>query len=521
MQTSEYLLYKKWDIAIIGGGLSGSATAIELLRRNPSLRVILLESKPEQGDAAGETSSEVGSYFLSRVLGFSDELNRNHLTKQGLRFWFANRKTEALFDSSEIGPKRNAPMPSYQIDLATLSDYALEKASRMGASIVRGAKALSFDIKEGGLQTVLVDLEGERSGVNASWVIDATGSQSLLARDQDWLRLNEDHPIASISGRWSHATGWDDTELQAESPKWADRIQCIRNNATNHILGDGWIAQWIPLQNGDVSIHLVYDKRLFNPPSTDNVAQRFAGVLRSHPVGLKLLENAELIEESVSFSCNLSYYSDTFAGNGFAIVGDAAAYFDPLYSPGMDWMSFSVSATAKLVAEAFEKEDVPKRAIRRHNQLFRKSYDRWFKSIYRDMYYYVGDFELMKHAYRINQGLYCLESVTRLYLFGKDVLTIPAFAHFKSLITTSIMTYANRSLVSIGRKRADVGRFGRHNTSSFCRPPNYCPDWTLPIRLGYAITAFCWFESVEGLFNTGKKAAHVDSDAQSEAIATA
>jgi flavin-dependent dehydrogenase len=43
---------------------------------------------------------------------------------------------------------------------------------------------------------------------------------------------------------------------------------------------------------------------------------------------------------------NLPYFSTTYAGDGFVIVGDAGAFIDPLYSPGMDWIAFTTSRAA-------------------------------------------------------------------------------------------------------------------------------------------------------------------------------
>jgi flavin-dependent dehydrogenase len=46
---------------------------------------------------------------------------------------------------------------------------------------------------------------------------------------------------------------------------------------------------------------------------------------------------------------DLAYYSTTFAGDGFVLVGDAAAFLDPFYSPGMDWIAFTATNAAELI----------------------------------------------------------------------------------------------------------------------------------------------------------------------------
>ena len=69
-----------------------------------------------------------------------------------------------------------------------------------------------------------------------------------------------------------------------------------------------------------------------------------------HPVGREMLADAEFDETDVHWRRNLAYYSTTFAGDGFVLVGDAAAFMDPFYSPGMDWISFTATRAAELIS---------------------------------------------------------------------------------------------------------------------------------------------------------------------------
>ena len=38
-----------WDVIIVGGALSGGAAALELLRRNGELRILIIESSEQHG----------------------------------------------------------------------------------------------------------------------------------------------------------------------------------------------------------------------------------------------------------------------------------------------------------------------------------------------------------------------------------------------------------------------------------------------------------------------------------------
>ena len=92
-----------YDAIIVGGALSGSATVLQLLRRQPGLRVLMIEKSDHFGRRVGESTVEISSYFLGRVLGLTGYLNEEHLCKQGLRFWFSNEDCQDLGDCSEVG----------------------------------------------------------------------------------------------------------------------------------------------------------------------------------------------------------------------------------------------------------------------------------------------------------------------------------------------------------------------------------------------------------------------------------
>ena len=61
----------RWDVIVVGGALSGASTACLLLRRNPRLRVLILERTTQLKRRVGESTVEISAYFLGRVLGLS------------------------------------------------------------------------------------------------------------------------------------------------------------------------------------------------------------------------------------------------------------------------------------------------------------------------------------------------------------------------------------------------------------------------------------------------------------------
>jgi 2-polyprenyl-6-methoxyphenol hydroxylase-like FAD-dependent oxidoreductase len=66
---------------------------------------------------------------------------------------------------------------------------------------------------------------------------------------------------------------------------------------------------------------------------------------------------------------DLSYSTRTFATDGVVLVGDAAGFIDPFYSSGMDWITFTTAAAARLIADE-RRESGFDDAVNAHNRIF-------------------------------------------------------------------------------------------------------------------------------------------------------
>ena len=339
-----------YDVVVIGGSLSGAATATLLLRKNPGLNLLIVEKSTHFTRRVGEATVEISAFFLGRILGMTQHLNDSHLVKQGMRFWFANNEVTALNQASELGGRYQVRLPSYQLDRAVFDEEVLRRACDAGAKLLRPASVTRVILSPGGEQTITLRTGEKSEVVRARWVVDASGVAALLARQQGWWRLNSAHPIAAAWGRWKGVKDWDGYELAEKYPEWASAPYGIRGTATNHVVGDGWWSWWIPLKGGDVSVGLVFDQRLVRwPQEGGKLGDRLKSFLMQHPVAREMLADARLIEGDVHWRKDLAYYSTTFAGDGFVLVGDAAAFMDPFYSPGMDWIAFTAASAAELI----------------------------------------------------------------------------------------------------------------------------------------------------------------------------
>ena len=504
MDTESSGAESNYDVVVIGGALAGGATATLLLRQNPGLRLLIVEKSERLGRRVGEATVEVSAYFMGRVLGLTQYLNESHLVKQGLRFWFANKEVKNLSEASELGGRYQVRLPSYQLDRATFDEEVLRRACLAGAELLRPASVLDVQLADGGDQTITLKNGAGPKTVRARWVVDASGVGALLARKNGWWKSNTAHPTAAAWSRWKGVKDWDGRELSEKYPEWASAVYGIRGTATNHVIGDGWWSWWIPLKGGDMSVGVCFDQRLVDwPQEGGRVGDRLKTFLMKHPVGRELLVDAEFDQEDVHWRKNLAYYSTTFAGDGFVLVGDAAAFMDPFYSPGMDWISFTTSSAAALITAQQQGEPMAER-VARHNRDFANSHRCWFEAIYKDKYEYMGEFDLMSLAFTLDLGLYYLGIASQPFKNGPKALLIPPFSEAISRPFFHFIRTYNRRFAQIARRRRRLQLLGRSNRSKRCLIPGFTLKSSDLTALIKALGKWLWLEMREGWHSWGE-----------------
>jgi len=70
----------EFDVAIVGGAFSGAATALLIKRRRPGTRILIIEKATVFDRKVGESTNEVSSCFLTKVLGLTSYLGHRRVT---------------------------------------------------------------------------------------------------------------------------------------------------------------------------------------------------------------------------------------------------------------------------------------------------------------------------------------------------------------------------------------------------------------------------------------------------------
>ncbi len=341
---------ERHDVVICGGGLAGLLLARQIRQELPHRSVTVLERTerplPDACHKVGESSVETGSQYLER-LGLEQYLLDNHYVKLGLRF-FPGGGELPLQERLEVGPSAEPIVRSYQIDRGRFESDLRGMLEEDGVDLREGVRVREFEIGKGETEhRVAYEQDGARQTLNARWVVDATGRAAVL-RSQLKLKRGSQH---EASAGWFRVAGrLDISDLVPKSEEEWHRRPCAdeRWRSTNHFMGTGYWAWVIPLATGHTSIGLVVHEESHPFSSVSSLENVMAFLREKEPVLAAALESYEVKD----FLCLRKYthaIARSWSADRWAIVGEAGAFVDPLYSPGTDFIAFANCFTTEMM----------------------------------------------------------------------------------------------------------------------------------------------------------------------------
>jgi hypothetical protein len=287
----------------------------------------------------------------------------------------------------------------------------------------------------------------------------------MIARKKQMLHPLQEHPTSAVWARFRNVKDLDGDELSGNPTDPFVRFTVgARRLATNHFTGYGYWIWFIPLKGGETSVGLVWDKRLVDPPGA-NAQDKLLRFLQTNPITRELIEHAEIVPDDARSYGHLPYLVDRVAGVGWSLVGDAAGFLDPFYSPGLDQMAYSVSWTIELIRKNGMSPNRAKFAeeIALHNKRFGQYLLYLFQSIYKDKYYVMGDYDTMAIAFLLDTALYYYALVIPLYRWSRDRMLQTPFYGDYSTPAMRVMSFYQRRLVRIAKRKKQLGIYGRRN----------------------------------------------------------
>ncbi|MBL0308382.1 MAG: FAD-dependent monooxygenase [Bacteroidetes bacterium] len=388
-------MQRNYDVIILGGGLAGLTLSIQLKLSKPDIKILVLERRktaaPEAAHKVGESTVELGSHYLREVCGLKDYLEKHELPKYGLRFFFKSNTKEDIASRVELGPRKWLYTPSHQLDRGTLENHLMEKSKEMGCEVMIDAtvKDVAFGKEK---SSVTYKHKGEEYTATGRWVADASGRGSVLKRKLGFEKPMEHHADAV----WWRLKGVVDITNWSDNEEWRNYPEVkLRYLSTVHFLDKGYWVWVIPLGTKNTSIGIVADPA-FHPLETYDTYEKALEWLKvNEPLCYKMLEPET--PNKLDFMRLKHYAHDTgraYDGvDRWGVVGEAAAFLDPFYSPGTDFIAMSNTWLGDLIIRELNGEDVGFRA-----EIYEQTYLNFVKSwipIYKDKYQLMGHTQVM------------------------------------------------------------------------------------------------------------------------------
>jgi flavin-dependent dehydrogenase len=448
----------------MGAGMAASILVIQILRERPGTRVAMIESSTEFPKKVGESFSDVTALFFNRF-NVDSILNRQ-VKKTGLRFIFHDQQTKSIKDASDYSsPSILSIANGRQVNRSTFDGDLLKYAEELGAEVIRPAHVMDFNYSAFN-STVTVKVGEEIKTLRTTWLVDSSGRAGIIAKKWNW-RMPATQLMTASS--WAHFENVKmissiDGDKSIHWNKW-----CIgdRHYATTHFMGEGYWVWTIPLSDNTVSIGIVYDQRILK---TNGMHPKdfFFKFVKDHPSLSELTSEAN--GTGFKHYPHLPYTSRKYREPGMAMIGDAAAFVDPLFSPGMEFNSQQSLWLAPLILDHLNSGHYCERSWSRYEKLFAQAFEDRIL-LYEKRYALMGDQELYGLMTQLDFAGYYTFVIHPSVLFPK-LLRYPA--RFNPVIRPFYNWFRQRMLF-LYEKRKELGITTRVNhkrkTFSWARVP--------------------------------------------------
>lgn len=348
-----------YDVIIAGAGPAGSTAATLLAKSGHS--VLALEKASFPRYHIGESLLPATCPILDRI-GLSDvELRKCFWDKNGAR-WYWGQENE-LWDVrfAELEFQRNGLHV-----VRSEFDRMLRNAAQQAGAEIRHehhVQAVTRDA-EG-----LVCVQGEDSAhcpftVRGRFFVDATGQSTLLSASR---KLKQYHPQLAHLAVWGY---WNNVAIAPNLP-----VQTL-----SAAFDAGW-CWFIPLRDGTVSVGIVVRKEQIETLRSLGRQRYYLESLQRNKLITDLLKGATLASQPIRIISDYSYESTTFTPDGHLLVGDAAAFIDPIFSVGVHLAMSAAEQAALALDSVLSGEKTSAEAL--------AQYEAFYKHMFRNMRTFV------------------------------------------------------------------------------------------------------------------------------------
>jgi flavin-dependent dehydrogenase len=352
--------FESCDVIIAGGGPAGATAAIVLARGGA--KVILLEKTKFPRFHIGE-SFLPRTFLLMKELNLLEQLRQvPHVPKFGAEFVTADGTHNIRFNFSDgFSPIDE----TFNIERSVFDDMLLREAEKSGA-LVRQKTAVKEILK---LEDGDVRMMADCGEIRGKWLIDASGQNTLVGR---YLNIRK-----SATEKYLRKAAYFNQFQNVWRPPGRDGGHPLIVMTT-----EGWFWM-IPLDERKTSVGMVMDpdisKQIQREQNVSPDRMLAWGIARC-PAVKERMKNATGPETNM-VTGDFSYRCKPYVGPGYFMVGDAAAFMDPIFSTGVCVGMTGGHSVAKQLLDLLAGKTSPKKARATHLKLIEGATGTLFKII--------------------------------------------------------------------------------------------------------------------------------------------
>ncbi|WLG95420.1 NAD(P)/FAD-dependent oxidoreductase [Pseudomonas sp. FP198] len=360
------------QVVIIGAGPSGAIAAALLKRKGHDVLVIERQHFPR---------FSIGESLLSHCLDFVEEAGMLEAVnaagfqrKNGAAFAWGER-----YSAFDFGDTFSEGKPTtFQVQRADFDKLLADQAALQGVEIRYGQAIASADFSLVKPQLGVQREDGSEYRVEADFVLDASGYGRVLPRLLDLEAPSNFPPRQAV---FTHI------EDRIDSPAFDREKILITTHPTQR---DVWF--WtIPFSGGRCSVGVVAAAEHFEG-RTDDLDACLRGFINETPSLASVLGNAvwDTPARTIGgYSANVK----ALHGPGFALLGNAAEFLDPVFSSGVTIAMRSASMAAGVLHRQLQGEQVDWQSefaepLKRGVDTFRCYVEGWYAGTFQDVIFY-------------------------------------------------------------------------------------------------------------------------------------
>lgn len=302
------------DVVIIGAGPSGSVAASYLASRGYQVEMIERVHFPRFSIGESLLPQSMG---LLEEAGLLDHVVSGHFQcKDGAVFRRGDEEQSLDFhDKSAIGWAT-----TFQVRRELFDEILARGAAEKGANVSFGEEVTHFEPGENGVSVRVKGEDGSEREIAARFALDASGFGRVLAR---LLSLDQPSNFPQRRAVFSHVKD------HIEDPTFDRNKILISIHPRNPSIWY-WL---IPFSEGISSIGVVGPEADLTAAGTDNQTQ-LSNLIGEASRMRELLAKAEQIRPA-GMIAGFARKVDNLIGPGFALLGNAAEFLDPVFSSGV------------------------------------------------------------------------------------------------------------------------------------------------------------------------------------------